>query len=135
MYPIVFHPSSCLRYLLRTNLTSTVPAQLWLFYLQLTEVEAAFRDIKGDLSIRPIFHPLRCCIAQSDSERKACVVCVYVDGGRPVSAAALVRMRAAAAQRQPVESQAYPGAAHPATCGTPPQGATDRIWFTSSQSD
>ena len=55
MYPIVFHPSSCLRYLLRTNLTSTDPAQLWLFYLQLTEVEAAFRDIKGDLSIRPIF--------------------------------------------------------------------------------
>jgi hypothetical protein len=46
------------RYLLRTNLTSTDPAQLWQFYLQLTEVEAAFRDIKGDLSIRPIFHQL-----------------------------------------------------------------------------
>ena len=44
------------RYLLRTNLTSTDPAQLWQFYLQLVEVEAAFRDIKGDLSIRPIFH-------------------------------------------------------------------------------
>ena len=44
------------RYLLRTNLTSTDPAQLWQFYLQLLEVEAAFRDIKGDLSIRPIFH-------------------------------------------------------------------------------
>src|SRR5437867_10011922 len=34
------------RYLLRTNLTSTDPAQLWQFYLQLVEVEAAFRDIK-----------------------------------------------------------------------------------------
>jgi hypothetical protein len=44
------------RYLLRTNLTSTDPAQLWQFYLQLVEVEAAFRDIKGDLSIRPLFH-------------------------------------------------------------------------------
>jgi hypothetical protein len=44
------------RYLLRTNLISTDPAQLWQFYLQLVEVEAAFRDIKGDLSIRPIFH-------------------------------------------------------------------------------
>jgi transposase len=44
------------RYLLRTNLTSTDPAQLWQFYLQLVEVEAAFRDIKSDLSIRPIFH-------------------------------------------------------------------------------
>jgi transposase len=41
---------------LRTNLTSTDPAQLWQFYLQLVEVEAAFRDIKSDLSIRPIFH-------------------------------------------------------------------------------
>jgi len=41
---------------LRTNLTSTDPAQLWQFYLQLVELEAAFRDIKGDLSIRPIFH-------------------------------------------------------------------------------
>ncbi len=44
------------RYLLRTNLTATDPAQLWQFYLQLAEVEAAFRDIKGDLAIRPIFH-------------------------------------------------------------------------------
>ena len=44
------------RYLLRTNLSSTDPAQLWQFYLQLSEVEAAFRDIKGDLAIRPIFH-------------------------------------------------------------------------------
>lgn len=44
------------RYLLRTNLTSTDPGQLWQFYLQLVEVEAAFRDIKSDLAIRPIFH-------------------------------------------------------------------------------
>ena len=44
------------RYLLRTNLTATDPAQLWQLYLQLSEVEAAFRDIKGDLAIRPIFH-------------------------------------------------------------------------------
>jgi len=44
------------RYLLRTNLTGTDPAQLWEFYLQLAEVEAAFKDIKGDLSIRPIHH-------------------------------------------------------------------------------
>ena len=44
------------RYLLRSNLTATDPAQLWQFYLQLVEVEAAFKDLKGDLSIRPIFH-------------------------------------------------------------------------------
>jgi transposase len=44
------------RYLLRTNLTETDPVQLWEFYLQLVEVEAAFKDLKGDLAIRPIFH-------------------------------------------------------------------------------
>jgi hypothetical protein len=44
------------RYLLRSNLTETDPAQLWQFYLQLVEVEAAFKDLKGDLAIRPIFH-------------------------------------------------------------------------------
>jgi transposase len=44
------------RYLLRSNLTATDPAKLWEFYLQLGEVEAAFRDLKTDLSIRPIFH-------------------------------------------------------------------------------
>jgi transposase len=46
------------RYLLRTNLTETDPARLWEFYLQLTEVEQAFKELKGDLSIRPIHHQL-----------------------------------------------------------------------------
>jgi hypothetical protein len=44
------------RYLLRTNLTETDPAKLWQFYLQLVEVEAAFKTLKGDLAIRPIYH-------------------------------------------------------------------------------
>lgn len=44
------------RYLLRSNLTATDPAQLWQFYLQLVEVEAAFKNLKSDLAIRPIFH-------------------------------------------------------------------------------
>jgi len=44
------------RYLLRTNLTESDPAKLWQFYLQLVEVEAAFRTLKGDLAIRPIYH-------------------------------------------------------------------------------
>lgn len=44
------------RYLLRSNLTDTDPGRLWEFYLQLSEVEAAFKDLKGDLAIRPIFH-------------------------------------------------------------------------------
>jgi transposase len=44
------------RYLLRTNLTETDPAKLWHFYLQLVAVEEAFKNLKGDLAIRPIFH-------------------------------------------------------------------------------
>ena len=37
-------------------LTESEPAKLWQFYLQLVEVEAAFKTLKGDLAIRPIFH-------------------------------------------------------------------------------
>jgi hypothetical protein len=44
------------RYLLRTNLTDNDPAQLWQYYIQLVVVEEAFRNLKGDLAIRPIFH-------------------------------------------------------------------------------
>ena len=48
------------RYLLRSNLTASDPAQLWQFYLQLSQVEAAFKNLKSDLAIRPIFHePVR----------------------------------------------------------------------------
>jgi transposase len=46
------------RYLLRTTLTETDPAKLWSFYLQLVAVEEAFKNLKGDLAIRPIFHQL-----------------------------------------------------------------------------
>ena len=46
------------RYLLRTNLTEKDPAKLWNFYLQLTQVEEAFRNLKGDLALRPIYHQL-----------------------------------------------------------------------------
>jgi transposase len=43
-------------YLLRTNWTEQRPAQLWTFYMQLSQVEEAFKNLKGDLAIRPIFH-------------------------------------------------------------------------------
>jgi transposase len=45
-------------YLLRTNLPADQPAKLWKNYIQLTEAEAAFRALKSELSIRPIFHQL-----------------------------------------------------------------------------
>jgi hypothetical protein len=44
------------RYLLRTNLVGREPAQMWEFYTQLVQVEEAFKNLKGDLAIRPIFH-------------------------------------------------------------------------------
>ena len=44
------------RYLLRTNLTENDPALLWQYYTQIVAVEEAFKNLKGDLAIRPIFH-------------------------------------------------------------------------------
>ena len=44
------------RYLLRTNLTARDPAQLWRLYIQLTEIEQVFKEIKQDLGLRPIHH-------------------------------------------------------------------------------
>ncbi len=46
------------RYLLRTNLTDRDPAQLWALYMQLVQVEEAFKTLKGDLAVRPIHHQL-----------------------------------------------------------------------------
>jgi hypothetical protein len=43
------------RYVLRTNLVNDDPAQLRAYYIQLSEVEQAFKELKGDLGLRPIF--------------------------------------------------------------------------------
>ncbi len=43
-------------YLLRTNWQEKDPQKLWKTYIQLTEVEDAFRISKSDLGIRPIYH-------------------------------------------------------------------------------
>lgn len=43
-------------YLLRTNLTGQTAEELWTKYIQLTEAEAAFRTLKSELAIRPLFH-------------------------------------------------------------------------------
>jgi transposase len=44
------------RYLLRSNLTGRESGELWQFYTQLTHVEEAFKNLKDDLNLRPIFH-------------------------------------------------------------------------------
>ena len=75
------------RYLLRTNLTEADPVKLWNYYLQLVQVEEAFRTLKSDLAIRPIFH--------QDQERIEAHVfiaflayCLYVTLGRQLKALA-----------------------------------------------
>lgn len=45
-------------YMLRTNFTAESAADLWQKYMQLTEVEAAFRALKSELAIRLLFHQL-----------------------------------------------------------------------------
>jgi len=44
------------RYLLRTNLVGRDPSEMWEFYTQLVHVEEAFKNLKGDLALRPIHH-------------------------------------------------------------------------------
>ena len=41
------------RYLLRSNMTAEDPATLWRLYMQLIEIEQAFKELKHDLAIRP----------------------------------------------------------------------------------
>ena len=44
------------RYLLRTNLTQSDPKLVWEYYLQLVAIEGAFKNLKDDLQLRPIYH-------------------------------------------------------------------------------
>jgi hypothetical protein len=43
-------------YLLRAHWTERDPARLWETYIQLTEAEAAFRVLKSEVKVRPIWH-------------------------------------------------------------------------------
>jgi transposase len=43
-------------YILRTNWPERDPQELWKTYIELTQVEDAFRTTKSDLGMRPIFH-------------------------------------------------------------------------------
>jgi len=43
-------------YLLRSNLCATDQEKLWQLYIQLTQVEEAFKNLKGDLALRPFHH-------------------------------------------------------------------------------
>src|SRR5438552_437704 len=45
-------------HLLRSNLVGENPAVLWERYVQLTHIEAAFKTLKSELGIRPLYHRL-----------------------------------------------------------------------------
>jgi transposase len=74
-------------YLLRSNLSGEDPGVLWQHYLQLTEIEAVFRALKSDLTIRPIYH-------QKDSRIEAHIFvsflayCLYITLGQRLRALA-----------------------------------------------
>ena len=46
------------RYLLRSNLPNEDPATLWQYYIRLTEIEQAFKELKHDLAVRPFYHQI-----------------------------------------------------------------------------
>ena len=81
------HPKLCRarcregRYLLRTNLTENDPAKLWNYYLQLVRVEEAFKNLKGDLSIRPIFHQYERRVEAHIFIASSPIVCTSPSGG------------------------------------------------------
>ena len=59
------------RYLLRSNLAADDPALLWKHYIQLTEVGQAFKELKGDLLLRPVHH-------QTDARIEAHIFVAFV---------------------------------------------------------
>src|ERR1700723_3479113 len=75
------------RYLLRSNLTQGDPALLWSYYLQLVQVEEAFRTLKGDLAVRPIHHqePWR---IEAHIFMAFLAYCLHVTSGRRLNALA-----------------------------------------------
>ena len=75
------------RYLLRTTLDESDPVRLWTYYLQLVQVEEAFRTLKGDLAIRPIHHQREQRIA-AHVFIAFLAYCLYVTLGRQLAALA-----------------------------------------------
>jgi len=46
------------RYLLRSNMRAESPELVWENYLLLTRIEQAFKQLKSDLAVRPVYHRL-----------------------------------------------------------------------------
>jgi hypothetical protein len=72
------------RYLLRTHLPQTDPQLLWEDYLQRVAIEAAFKNRKDDLQLRPLF-------PQKEDRIKAHIFVAYLAYGLHVSLQAKLR--------------------------------------------
>jgi transposase len=79
-------------YLLRSNLEAQTAAELWAKYMQLTEAEAAFRALKSELSIRPLFH-------QKEPRIKAHVMVAFLGYALRVTLKHLLKRRSAVVPR------------------------------------
>ena len=75
-------------YLLRTNLPAPTAEELWSKYMQLTEAEAAFRALKSELSIRPLFH-------QKEPRVKAHVMVAFLGYALRITLKHLLKRRSA----------------------------------------
>ena len=75
-------------YLLRTNLPAQTAEELWSKYMQLTEAEAAFRALKSELSIRPLFH-------QKEPRVKAHVMVAFLGYALRITLKHLLKRRSA----------------------------------------
>ena len=73
-------------YLLRTNLQVQTAEELWTKYMQLTEAEAAFRALKSEISIRPLFH-------QKEARVKAHVMVAFLGYALRVTLKHLLKRR------------------------------------------
>ena len=60
---------------MRTNLVEEDPAKLWSHYLLLVAVEEAFKNLKGDLAIRPSFISLRHALRRTFSSPSCPIAC------------------------------------------------------------
>lgn len=83
----VWRESRAGAYLLRTNLQAQTAEELWAKYMQLTEAEAAFRALKSELSIRPLFH-------QKEPRVKAHVMVAFLGYALRVTLKHLLQRRA-----------------------------------------
>ena len=75
------------RYLLRSNLCEHDPALLWKMYMQLAQIEEAFKNLKGDLAVRPIFH-------QNEERIEAHILVAFLAYGLHVTLRHKLRLKA-----------------------------------------